>query len=78
MPSKLKEIGRVGGWRYVVAHRGNGFEVLRQDTKFDQVEESLGLAPTLKSAVSKGTAAMICDIRIKKKRTTQRDCNAKA
>ena len=74
MPSTLIEIGRVGGWRYLAARRGNGFEVLRQDIRFDQVEESLGLAATLKSAIRLGSAAMIRDIRIRKKRTNQLGC----
>ena len=39
--SEVTEIGRVGGWRYVVVRSGYEFEVLRQDLRFDQVEEAL-------------------------------------
>jgi hypothetical protein len=73
MPASIVEIGRVGGWQYVIARRGNEFEVVRQDVRFDQTEGSLGLALTLKSAIRRGTAAMIRDIRIKKKRINQLD-----
>jgi hypothetical protein len=71
MPAPVVEIGCVGEWHYLIARRGNGFEVVRQDVRFDQIEESLGLALTLKSAIRRGTAAMIRDI--KKKRISQLD-----
>jgi hypothetical protein len=63
----LKEIGRVGGWRYVVAASGNHFEVLRQDLKFDQLEEFLAEAPTFKSAARKAAYAMVQEIKRKKR-----------
>jgi hypothetical protein len=76
LQARLTEIGGVGGWRYIVVRIGNRFEVLRQD-KFDQVEESLDLAPTLQSAIRKGTAAMIRDIRIKTELAKQNGCAQK-
>jgi hypothetical protein len=39
--SRTLELGRVSCWRYVVVCRGDGFEVLRQDIAFDQIEERL-------------------------------------
>lgn len=57
--SLRREIGRVAGWRYVIVQSGIHFEVLRQDVKFDQVEEALCEASTFKSAARKAVCAMV-------------------
>ena len=56
--STFIEIGRVGGWRYVVAIAGNPFEVLRQDIKYDQVEELLAFETTFKKASNRARLEM--------------------
>jgi hypothetical protein len=73
----LKEIGRVGGWRYAVAASGDQFEVLRQDIRFDQVEEFLAEAPTFKAAVRKAAFAMVQEIKRKKRMVTANSANAR-
>lgn len=71
----LKEIGRVGGWRYLIALSGNHFEVLRQDLKFDQVEEFLAEATTFKSAARKAAYVMVQEIKRKKRMVAANSSN---
>lgn len=59
----LKEIGRVGGWRYVVIPSGELFEVWRLDIRAAQAQEFLAEAPTFKSAARKAVRVMVQGIK---------------
>jgi hypothetical protein len=50
------EIGRVGDWRYMIIRGGDGFEVLRRDLAFDQVEEVIAFSTTLEEGVRNPSA----------------------
>jgi hypothetical protein len=52
------EIGRIGDWRYLIVRSGDGFEVIRRDAIFDQVEEVIALSATLEEGVRKAIAAL--------------------